>query len=167
MPKQKKERAERVKADNILYFFLHNILSVFLFFIISIQFNLYNLETNDSFSILISGDFWIVVFEIFIFSIISGIISRIVVFFGLRIYFYYYRNKVMKTWTSLNKGWNKISIAFFISSFITAILYVIGFLQILQNSIFSEATLLTLIGAYAILKVSVFIIVRTITEIKL
>jgi len=162
--KEKKNRAERVSGDNILYLFIHNIFSVFIFFILTISYGLYDIEKNDSVASFLSLSFWGLVGIVFLYGVIAGLMGRLLAFILLRTYFYYVKKKSMKKFKSLNRGLSKINISFFLASLFTAIFYMIGFLGIIQIELFKEASLLTLIGAYIILKLIVLISVKLLVK---
>ena len=162
--KQKKDRAERVSGDNIMYLFIHNIISVFVFFILTIQYGLYDIEKNDSVASFLSLHFWGLVLIVFLYGVIAGLLGRLLAFILLRTYYYYVKKKSMKRFRGLNRGLSKINIGFFLASLFTAIFYMIGFLGILQIELFKEANLLTLMGAYVILKLIVLISVKLLVK---
>ena len=167
----KREKTERVEAEAISYFFWHNLFSVFIFFLMTMQFGLFK-ERNYSFSYIFSIDFGLFVIIIFCFSLLAGFIGRLTAYIVLKAYFSW-RNKrnrkikVMKKFGELNSGINKISIAFFISAFITAVVFSLGVVLLLQNMLFDENTLLTLMATYLLLKIGIFFGIKLLVEWKL
>lgn len=157
----KKQKTERVTGDALLYFFLHNLISVFFFFLFTVRLEIYD-GTNVSVAFLFTLEFWeMVIFQILLFSIVSSIIGRITAFMLMKAYFKYGAKKSMKRWTELNTGINRFSLVIFLlTALITSIVYSLGIIAILQDRIFSENTLLTLIFTYILFKTGVFFVVR-------
>ena len=91
-----------------------------------------------------------------------------------------YENRQYKTlWNllkDLNKGLNKIGTSLFFIVLVNALLFSVGAVAIIQTMVYDEkATLLTLMGAYIVMKFAAFLIVKvfryvfvhTITGLKL
>ena len=169
--KTKKDKTERVEAEAISYFFWHNLFSVFIFFLMTMQFGVFG-ERNYSASYLFSMAFVEFVLVIFCFSLIAGFLGRLLAYIVLRLYFSWRskkngRIKVMKKFGELNSGLNKISITFVISAFITAVVFAFGVVILLQNMLFDENTLLTLMATYLLLKMGIFFGIKLLVEWKL
>ena len=162
---RQKGSSERVVGDSISYFIFHNIISVTLFFVFTLSLRLYG-DKNSNIGYILTSDFWLLFLQIFAISLLSGIIARITVFVIMRAY-YSWRNKSMKRWGEISTGINKVGLTFLISTLFTALVFCLGLIPILQNRIFDENTLFTLIVSYLIIKLGIFLIIRLLTETKL
>ena len=158
-------KSERVTGDLIWYFCLHNLISVFFFFLFTISFDLYmgqELMLSDIFS----KEFWgMVLLQVFPLSILSSIVGRGSAYYMINGYIKlkYHKRRVKKSikrWSELNRGINKLGLVFLITALITSIIYSLGLVGILQYALFSEETLLTLIVVYIGLKIGIFYLVR-------
>ncbi|MFW9968753.1 MAG: hypothetical protein ACFFDF_01045 [Candidatus Odinarchaeota archaeon] len=165
-------KSERMTGDVIWYFCLHNLISVFFFFLFTISFDIYmgqDLMLSDIFS----KAFWkMVLFQVFPSAIISSIIGRITAYFIINGYIKvkYRKRRIKKKgkkWSELNRGINGLGLIFFFSAFITSIIYSLGLVSILQYAIFSQETLLTLIIIYIGLKLGTYLLVRWFVGAKL
>lgn len=156
-----KKKSERATGDLITYFAFHNLISVLLVFILTVSFKIYISKIEDVTIWFIFGrKFWELVFlRIFPIIIISSVFGRITAYLLINA-IYSYQKKSTKRWTELNRGLNKMGFAFIITALITAFFYSIGIITVLQDKIFNEKTLLTLIGTYVILKLGVYFGVR-------
>lgn len=158
----KSKKSGRVTGEAVLYFFLHNLISVGFFFLFTINLELYD-GSEVSIAFLFTSEFWeMVIFDVLLFSVISSIIGRASAYGVMRVYFKYgKKNKQMKRWTELNSGINKFSLVIFLlTAFITAVVYSLGMIFILQDRIFNEDSLSTLVATYILFKVGVFFLVR-------
>lgn len=162
---RQKGSSQRVVGDSIWYFCFHNLVSVSLFFIFTLSWGLYG-EKNSNIGYIFSTDFWLLFLQIFAISLISGIIARISVFIIMRAY-YRWQGKSMKRWGEISSGMNKIGLTFLLSTLLTALVFCLGLIAILQDRIFDEKTLLTLMFSYLIIKLGIFFIIRLLTEVKM
>lgn len=163
----KAKRTDRVTGDALLYFFLHSLISVLFFFLFTVRLEVY--EAKDvPITFFFTSDFWdMVMFQVLLFIIISNVIGRITAYFIIRAYFYYRTKKSMKRWTELNRGINKFSILIFLlTALTTSIIYSLGIIAILQDKIFDENTLLTLIATYILFKIGCFFFWRWLIRAK-
>jgi len=170
------QTTERVTGDALFYFITHNIISVAFFFFFTIGLEVYEIADMpiiSLFSIDFMVDFWnMVIFDVFLFSVFSSIIGRILAFGIMKLYFYLRnkkrrRQKTMKIWSELNSGINRFNLmVFLITAFLTSIIYSLGVIATLNNNIFDESSLITLIVVYAMFKISIYFVVRWITKAK-
>ena len=160
--KRTSKRAERINGDLLLYFCLHTIFSVLFFFILTVGvFKIYINKIEDvTFGFIFSEDFWGLVFKIFGMYIISTIIGRGTAYYIINAYFKKQKGKAMKRWGELNSRINKIGLVLIISAFLTSVFYAVGIIIILQDKIFNENSLLTLIATYILFKLGVYFAVR-------
>ncbi len=158
---RKKKKAKRVTGDALLYFCLHNLISVFFFFLFTVRLDVYD-GMDVPIAFLFTSEFWeMVIFQILLLSIVSSSIGRATAFFIMKGYFKYGAKKAMKRWSELNTGINNFSlIIFLLTALITSIVYSLGIVMILQDRIFSDNSLLTLIFTYILFKTGVFFFVR-------
>ncbi len=157
---------ERVTAEGLWYFILHNIMSIVIFFILTISFELYG-EKNSDIAFLFDIEYWKLVFTIFSILLISGIFSRIFSYIFLVIFFKYARKRIMRKFGDLNTGVNKIGFPFLITALIAAIAYSLGVVLILQQAIFSQQTFWTLVATYVIIKIVIFLSIKLLTQFKM
>lgn len=173
---RKKQKSERVTGDALLYFCLHNLISVMFFFFFTVSFKVY--EGKDIIiSYVFTLDFWeMVIFQVLLFSIISSAIGRISAFLIMKAYFKYRAKKTTKTtkttktmkrWSELNRGINRFVLSIFLlTAFITSLLYSLGLVAILQDRIFNETSLLSLILTYILFKTGLFFLIRWVVRSK-
>lgn len=157
------QRSRRVKGDNVLFFGIQTIFSMLLFVI---MFYSFDLRTIQAMSIK-SFDYWRMVGVIIMIYIGSGVVGRVSAYFILRIIYKHKNLKEIKRPLEYNKGMSRMSIAWLIAIIISAFLLSWGALEFIQQAFFGENTFWTLVGAYFILKVGVFILTRIFTGWKL
>lgn len=164
--------SERVSGDLLGYFLLHNAISVFYFFVVTICMGIY-VAQELTFEYVFSRDFLdLTLFQIFPISVISSILGRITAFYGIKGYYKYAdRNRkikrVMKRWSELNIKINRMGIKFFITALITSFFYSMGLITLLTYLVFDETTLLPLIVIYSVLKIGTHFFVRWLCGSKL
>lgn len=172
MKKTHEEKSERATGDLLTYFILHNIISVFFFFLITIYFGIY-IGKDRLIGFIFQYEFWeMAILQVFPICVISSLIGRITAYYILNGY-HDYRNrkrttqKTTKKWSELNTGINHLGLAFFIAALITSIIFSLGLIGILQFAIFSEETLFTLIIIYAGIKIGTYYGVQYLVKTKL
>ncbi|MCP4651530.1 MAG: hypothetical protein GY853_15820 [PVC group bacterium] len=163
---RKKRRRGRVEGDAIYYFAIHNLFSAVFFFAFTLGMDIYTQQT-EMLSELLSFSFLELILTIFGLLLLSGIIGRFFAFFFLKAMFGIVIGREMKKFGELNDGLNKISFSFIIASFVSAILFAVGALSIVQSKIFGQMTFWTLVFTYVMIKVVVFVLVRLFSESKL
>ncbi|KKN04918.1 hypothetical protein LCGC14_1092580 [marine sediment metagenome] len=165
--RSRSKRAERISGDLYLYFILHTIFSILVFFIFTVGlFKIYIYEIKEiTIGFLFGADFWELVFQIFAMYIISSIMGRIAGYYAIKGYCKR-KKKAMKRWGELNSGINKVGLVFISSALLTSFLYSLGIIAILQDRIFDENSFLTLLGTYILLKLGVLFFVRWIVGAK-
>jgi len=175
MRKNKNEytgNSERASGDLLCYFILHNMISVFYFFVITVYMGIY-VGQELVLGYIFSREFLeLTVFEIFPLSVISSVFGRITAFYGTKGYYKYMdRNRKvkrsMKRWSELNKGINRMGIKFLITALITSFFYSMGVITLLSYMVFDETSLLSLIVIYSVLKFGTFLFVRWLVGSKL
>lgn len=163
----------RASGDLWGYFLLHNMLSIFLFFVVSISLGIYTeydmlieYSWTQILEYVISSEFWeLTVFRIFPISVICSIAGRIIAFYSVKGYYKYVdRNRevkrAMKRWSEMNSKINQMGIRFFITALITSFFYSVGLVALLSFLVFDETTLLPLIVIYSLLRFGTFYFVR-------
>ena len=164
--KGNKKKVTRASGDAILYFCFHNAISLIFFFVLTINLDIYS-GTDLMIVYVFSRDFWyMALLQVFPVLILSSIIGRLTAFITINLYCNY-KERPMKRWSELNNGINKIGIVFIITALITSIVYSLGLIVLLQNAIFDEETLITLVASYMGLKLLTFIIIRWFVGSKL
>jgi len=165
-------KSERVEGDLLTYFVLHNLISVIFFFLITVRLGIY-VGRERLIGFVFQKEFWeMTIFQVFPIGVISSFIGRITAYYIMKGYHNYKNrkkkiNKSMKKWSELNKGINRLGLAFFISALITSTIYSLGVISVLQFAIFSEETLLTLIIVYIGIKIGTFYFVQWLVGTKL
>ena len=157
---------ERVTGEGIWYFLVHNMISIVLFFMLTIGFSLYG-KKDSNIAFLFDIEYWKLVLIIFGILLMSGVMARILAYVFLWLFFKYARKRIMRKFGDLNTGINKISFPFLITSLIAAVIYSLGVVLILQQAIFSQQTFWTLVMTYIIIKITIFLIVKLVTQFKL
>lgn len=159
-------KPSRTQGDLLVYFIIHNSISVLLFFVLTIYFEVY-VGTELLIGYVFQREFWeMVLLEVFPISVFSSITARLITLYGIINGYIWYKNrkrivkKSPKRWSELNQKINKVGIAFFLTSLLTSIIYGIGLIGILQIAIFNETTLTTLIIVYTGFKIGTFLFVR-------
>lgn len=142
------------------------------FFLITVRLGIY-VGKERLIGFVFQKEFWeMTIFQVFPIAVISSIIGRITAYFMINGYYNYKDRKrkikrATKKWSELNKGINRLSLAFFIAALITSTIYSLGVISILQFAIFSEETLLTLIIVYVGIKIGTFFLVKYLVGEKL
>lgn len=168
----KQTTATRVTGDSLLYFIFHNSISVFFFFLFTINIETYDM-TRIPASYLFSSEFWkLVIYNIFFISLVCGIIGRVGAYSTI-VGYYYFRNrkrtkqKTTKRWGELNSGINQFNIIVFVlTAFITSVIYALGVVVYLQHTIFGTESFVVLVGIYILFKVGIYFGVRWLTKAK-
>lgn len=166
------QTTQKVTGDAISYFILHNMISVFFFFLFTINLEVYDAR-EITITFLFTLDFWeMVIFEVFIFSMLSSGIGRVGAYLIIK-GGYYLRNrkrrkkKITKRWGELNSGINQFHwLVFILTALITSLIYSLGVVFILRDTIFSSDSLSSLIVIYIGFKVGVYFFIRWLTKAK-
>lgn len=170
--KNREEKSSRVEGDLLTYFILHNLVSVFFFFLFTVYLGIY-IGKERLIGFIFQKEFWeTAILQVFPICIISSFIGRIAAYCIINGY-YNYRNrkrdiqKTTKKWSELNTGINRLGLAFFIAALITSVIYSLGLVGILQFTVFNEQTLLTLIIVYGGVKIGTYFFVQWLVGAKL
>ena len=164
-PRIHHRKAQRVEGEILWYLLFYNTISGLLFILITTSLGIYDLS-EDTISIIITSEFLNLIFIIFIVSLITSIVGRFIAFFTLKFIFSYY-NKPMKRFGELQKGVNKIGMVYLVSTLISSVLFAFGAIAILENMIYDKPTIFTLFATYLILKMTIFVIVKSFFNLKL
>ncbi len=172
MRKSYSEKSERASGDLLTYFIIHNLVSVFFFFLLTLYFEIY-IGADRLIGFVFQKEFWeLAIFQVFPICVISSFIGRITAYYTLKGY-HNYRNRkraikrTPKRWSELNTEINRIGLAFFISVLVTSIIFSLGLISVLQFAVFNEQTFLTLIIIYAGVKIGTFYFVKYIVGARL
>lgn len=159
------ESGERASGDLFGYFLLHNLISVWFFFVFTIGLGIYT-ERDMTFVYLISSEFWeLTLFQIFPISVFSSVLGRITAFYSIKGYYKYRDRKTKikrttKRWSEMNRKINRMGLRFLITALLTSFVYSIGMITMLSYAVFDETTLLPLMVIYFGLKVGIYLFVR-------
>lgn len=154
----KKIKEGRSEGDSPIYYAIHNLIGSGFFIFIIFYYDLFNLREITVGDVL-TVNFLYSILVLFIISVTTNILGR---FLGHPILTLIYRKTVTKTFWELNStGINKIGLRYFGAIFISSLLFALGAVAIIQNKVFKENTLESLILTYLIIK----IIIYTITKI--
>lgn len=157
----------RVQGDAYYFFGLHTLISMFVTVYIIYTLNLFG-ERNYSLSYLFTSECWLLVFQMFAIFILVGLLARFLAYIILKLIFTYGLEKEIKKIKELNVGINKMtSVSYFLAAFFSAITFTLGLLYILQDRLFGKTQFITLLGAYIVLKVGIYLLVWFIVESKL
>jgi len=159
--KPERMRGHRIHGDRLVYYFFHTLLSGVLFLTVAIQFNLLTLK-EDSIIYLFSIDYWLLVLFTFIISIVTSGISRFISYFILQGVFW---QSATKGFWELNDGINKMSLRWFVALFISAIIWTMGVLAIIQDNLGGDINdIILMILIYIVLKVVIFLATKIFLE---
>ena len=162
--KEGEGHGKRAKADKLAYYIFHSLFGAILFLTIAIQLDLLSLR-QDTITYLFTLEYWSLVVLTFIWSIVASLIARIIAYLFLQ--GLYWKTVTKNVWELNTKGINKISFRWFIAQFITAIVWTLGALAIIQNSVFGNTDdVVSMIIIYLIVKVLVFITTKLIIDTK-
>lgn len=162
---EEKTKGRRVSGDLLFYFCLHNLISVLLFFLFTINLGIY--AGHDLMLIdIIRQEFWeLAILKVFPISILCSFLGRIGAYYILKLQVKIRdRNRKIKgttkKWSELNSKMNRLGLPFFIGALISSIIYTLGMVGILQYVIFNEKSLLSLIVVYIGIKIGTYYFVQ-------
>lgn len=145
------------KMFDYTYFILHNLISLIIFFWLSQEMNLFDRRT-DTITDIFTKEHLNLILIIMAISLISSIFGRLLSYGVLwSVYSISDKNnkhkKVIKSFGNVNRGINKIDFAYFVSMFISSLLYSVGAILILREVLFSDRdSFIFLVLSYFILK---------------
>ena len=157
---KQKHNTKNVKVDQVPYFALHNLISMILFFFVAYCLGLFEMVTNTIIDLF--ADYYLPYYGTVLFLMLFvGIISRVITYFLIMKPFYKHIIKEqMIGFGDLNKGINKVSFGYMISSFINAFFFTIGALYIIQIGVLKSSEFYALILAYILMKLLTFSIMK-------
>lgn len=158
---QNKERVSWSSAsgEEKWFFILHNVFSMSLFFLVATRLRLFS---KQSYSLLdiISFDFLGFIGIVIGLTVLLGLFARIFAYCIFYLFYKYSLDKRIKSYWNINQGINEMSTySYFISVILNSVLFSIGVVTLIQLKLFQESNLSTLIGAYIIIKVGVYLFV--------
>lgn len=157
-------RGHRAKADRLAYYIFHSSLGAIIFLSLAIQLDLLGLRT-DAITYLFTLEYWSLVLLTFFWSIIASVVGRIIAYLFLQ--GLYWKNATKNFWELNSKGLNKMSFRWFIALFLTAIIWTIGALAIIQNKVFGNTEdIVSMIIIYLTVKFVIFITTKVIVDAK-
>lgn len=156
---EKKERFSWGKAsgEERWFFVLHNLISMGFFFLVAYRLRLFS---KQSYSLLdiISFDFLGFIGIVIGLTILLAIFSRVLAYGIFYVSYKYALKKSIKSYWSMNKGINEMtSYPYFIGVILSSILFAIGFVTLVQLKLFREQNMVTLIFAYLLIKIGVYV----------
>jgi len=155
----------RFKGERIYYIVLHNAISLILFFWVAISMDLFSRKTQ-----IIQELFKISFVELFIYvfalTIFTGLIARLIAYITLYLIIEKGFKKDMKKIGEINKGIDSLDFNYILGSLVASILFSIGALVILQDVIFNNRSIYTLILAYIIMKVGVYGLIKVFSRMS-
>lgn len=162
---KQKQGHKNVKVDQVPYFFLHNVISMVLFFFVAYCLNLFNMISDTIMNLF--TDRYLPYYATVLFLMVSmGIISRIITYFLIMnpLNKFLIKRGLTKqriiSFIDLNDGINKVSFGYMISSFINAFFFTIGALYIIQVGILKSTEFYALILSYILMKLLTFLIMK-------
>lgn len=151
----RQEDLERTSSDSLAasFFILHHIISAFFFFVFAITFGLFEIE-EPGIRDLFSGTFYALVFWIFIYSIISSFIGRILAHLVLKKLFKRFKDESIPGFKRFLTGINGMPFAFYVSSLISALIFAAGLETIFRDILFEDDTFFAAIGTYIVIQIA-------------
>ncbi|MFX1238761.1 MAG: hypothetical protein ACFFAS_18575 [Promethearchaeota archaeon] len=160
-------RSKASRGDSVWFFIIYSIFSALFFFTLGTVFKTFT--DVVSFSEMFATDYLILLINIFVLNLISSVLSWILTFFTLKYVKRYVFETEMKSYGDLSKGVNKfplLSLSSIISLLLSSFLFTIGFIAILESSLFGANNILSLVLTYLIIKIGVHVITIIIIESK-
>lgn len=161
----KRNRKGRFTGDRWYYLILHNTISAFLFFALMISMNLFNQKTQ-----FIREIFTINFVQLFIYvfalNIFTGLIGRAIAYIILYFLIVKWRHRNMKKIGEINYGIDSINFNYFIGSLLGSLLFSIGAVIILQQVLFSDSSIYSLIVSYLVMKGGVYLLVKVFNQVR-
>lgn len=156
------------RGDNIWFFLLYTMFGAIWFFILGYLYDIFH--TISEISEILTMDFLMIMINIIFINLLSSSIAWISAFLILKYIKRYVFNTEIRSFGDLSDGINKfplLSLTALLSIILSSLLYAIGFLAILQNSLFAENGFLSLILTYFLIKIFIHVFVIIIIESKL
>ena len=161
--KQRSIKNKRSEGDQLFYYILYSMVSMLIFLVVGTQLEYFNLRSNQI-SFLFTLEFFGIVIIVFLWQLLSNFIARILSYFIIKAV---YKHTAIKTIYELNSyGINQIGVRFFLSTFLSSLLWSIGAMVILQNQIFGSNDLLSLILTYIIVNITLYFFTKIIVRAK-
>jgi len=152
--KSENNSVDFARGDKGLYFLLHNIISVLVFFLLI---NRFSLGPYFNFFDLLTPDFLGNFSLVFVFSLGSGVLGRFLAYLLLKwvIFRYLIKNAQVRRWRDLNKGISKMDGSWLLIVLFSSIAFMIGATILMQYLLFgsSENITLTLMISYFVIKI--------------
>lgn len=170
--------SKRIEGDKWYYFIIHSIFSGIIFFFFAINLGLLS-NSSETISELISINFFFVILIVFVVSVISSILGRVISYYFIKTIIVYvpryismkknkpFNLKEMRRFWELNTGINKMGYLFLIASLLSSLFFSIGALTIVQSKIFGTSNIYTLVTTYFVLMVVVQVLARYLVQRRL
>lgn len=159
----KEKRYKRFEGDQLVYYLIHSIIATFIFIYIALQLDFFSLKEN-TIEYLFTWRFLALIFIVFLWSLVSSMIARIIGYFLL---LGIYKHSIPKSFFAINlKGINRLGLRYLLALFITSVLWSLGAITILQDQIFENEDIFSLIIMYVVIKFTVFIITKLMIDVK-
>jgi len=160
MKRSKIKRREKMEGEHLSYFAIHNLLSIAVFFMITIRMGVFDI-VDIELSYILSWSFAETIIWVFIISCIAEAFGRLVGYFAIIVpvskYIY---KRDYKSFRIINEGINRFSYKTIITLLLSSFLFSIGALYLISGLLFEENTLYVLILSYIIIKVGVYLILK-------
>ena len=157
--KSENNSVDFARGDKGLYFILHNILSVFIFFLLIDRFSL---GPYFNFFDLLTPDFLGNFSLVFVSSLGSAVLGRFLAYLLLKwvIFKYLIKNTQVRRWRDLNKGISKMDGSWLFIILLSSIAFMIGATILMHYLLFGtpENTALTLMISYFVIKIIISVI---------
>ena len=151
IPKHK-TKSEKTEGEHIIYFLLHYTVSTIFFFGFTLKFGIYDI-TEYTIAYLFTLEFLELIWTLFCISILCFLIGRTIAYVLIWVIFTQFLDKTVKNFRDINTGINKITIyKLIIATILSSFFFAIGLIAILQDTLFDERTLISLIGVYLLVK---------------
>lgn len=160
MKRSKIKRREKMEGEHYSYFFWRNLIAIWIFFTITVQMGIFDITSIDS-SYIITWGFVESVFWILIISCVADGIGRFAGYYLIIVpASKYIFKRDYKSFKEISEGFNRFSHRTVISLFIASLLFSIGAIWLIHEFIFEENTFWSLVLAYAILKIGIYLSVK-------
>lgn len=76
-------------------------------------------------------------------------------------------NKTIKKFWEINTGMNKLGVVWVLTIIVSSVIFAFGIVALLQDAIYDENTIFTLIGTYLIIRLLIFLFLKMLAYFKL
>jgi len=157
---------KHVTGDKYGYFFWHSLLTGGMFLVFVWFTGLYNITRYNTFDVFFNMDFWTLVIIVFLFTMICGYVSRVIVY---RLMKWFYSDflarktkhiRTIKSWDEINTGVNSLGMSWILTSIISTVIFLTGMVMLIQTKIFDNTSIGTVVLTYILVKAVIGLLVN-------